>query len=288
MTFSHGCTRRNLIKHGIVTAAGLSLIGSPAIAATDTTPPADDRWRGLKIGVASYTLRSMPLDAALKAIRRVGLKYISIKDFHLPMKSTPAQRREVAEKCKAAGVTPLSCGVIYMKNETEARQAFEYARDTGISTIVCAPTPDLIPALDKMVKEFDMRLAIHNHGPESKEFRSPLDVWPAIENYDKRIGLCIDIGHTLRVGVNPAEAILKCHQRVYDVHFKDISKADPKGGCIEAGRGVMDFKAIFQALLSLKYADLIGIEYEKDGNDPLPGLSETIGYMKGILANIQA
>ncbi|HEX2973494.1 MAG TPA: sugar phosphate isomerase/epimerase, partial [Tepidisphaeraceae bacterium] len=198
------------------------------------------------------------------------------------------QRREVAQKFKAGGVTPLSCGVIYMKNETEAKNAFEYARDAGISTIVCNPEPDMIAGLDKMVKEYDMRLAIHNHGPESKYFRSPLDIWPAIEKYDKRIGLCIDIGHTLRVGVDPAESILKCRERLYDVHVKDISKADPKAGCIEGGRGVIDFKAVFQALLKIQYAGLIGIEYEKDGNDPLPGLSETIGYMKGVLATLPA
>src|SRR5687768_7347647 len=236
MSGVRGVTRRQAIKATALAAAGLPLAsGRHAEAAA-----AADGWRGLKAGVASYTLRKLPLDAAITAIRRVGLSYVSIKDFHLPLNSTAEERKAVAAKFKAAGIIPLSCGNITMQNdEANVRQAFEYARDTGLPTIVCSPHPDSMPILDKMVKEFDIKLAIHNHGPEDKRFPSPHDVWNAVQKYDKRIGFCIDVGHTARAKVDPAEAIRKCRERLYDCHLKDIDSTAPDGKTIEGGRGVL-------------------------------------------------
>jgi sugar phosphate isomerase/epimerase len=140
-----------------------------------------------------------------------------------------------------------------------------------------------MPILDAMVKEFDIRLAIHNHGPEDKRFPSPYDVWKAVERYDRRIGLCIDVGHTTRAKVDPAEAIRKCKDRLYDLHIKDIDSAAPDGHTVEAGRGVIDLPKVLQALLDIRYPHLVSFEYEKDEDDPLPGLAESVGYVKGLL-----
>jgi inosose dehydratase len=276
-------SRRQVIKTGILAAASLPLTGLRLAMAKEPDP-----WRGLKAGVASYTLRKMSLNDAIKAIQRVGLNYVSIKDFHLPLKSTAEERRSVTQKFKDAGITPLSCGNITMQNdEANIRQAFEYARDASLPTIVCSPHPDSMPILDRMVKEFNIKLAIHNHGPEDKRFPSPYDVWKAVLPYDKRIGLCIDVGHTARAKVNPAEAILKCRERLYDLHFKDITSTEPDGGTVEAGRGVLDLKSILQSLLKIQYPYLFSIEYEKDADDPLPGLAETVGYAKALLAGMK-
>ena len=279
--------RRELIKGAAMVA---SMPVTRLAAAEMADPPAaagGDRWRGLKAGVASYTLRKMPLEAAIAAVKRVGLSYVSIKDFHLPLDSTTEQRKAVAAQFKAAGITPLSCGNVGMKNDAaDIRRAFEYARDIGLPTIVCSPEPESMKILDAMVKEFDIKLAIHNHGPEDKKFPSPYDVWTAVQPYDKRIGLCIDVGHTARAKVDPAEAIRKCRERLYDCHLKDIDSTAPDGKTIEGGRGVLDLKSIFRALLDVKYPYLASFEYEKDENDPIPGLSETIGYSKGILAGL--
>lgn len=188
-----------------------------------------------------------------------------------------------------AGLMPLSVGNVSMrKSEDEIRAAFEFARDVGVPTIVCAPTHDFIPFLDKMVKEFDIKLAIHNHGPEDQFFPSPNDVMRAVEDYDERIGLCIDVGHTARAGVDPAEAILKFSHRLYDLHMKDISAMGNKNTPIEAGRGILDLESILAAVVKIKYQGLIGFEYEKDAKDPMPGLAESVGYTKGLLASIKA
>jgi sugar phosphate isomerase/epimerase len=179
-------------------------------------------------------------------------------------------------------------GNVGMKNdEADIRRAFEFARDIGVPTMVCAPDKNSIPILDKIVKEFDIKLAIHNHGPEDKQFPSPYDVMKAVENYDKRIGLCIDIGHTARAGVDPAEAIVKCRERLYDVHLKDISALGNRNTPIEGGRGILNLKSILAALLKIKYQNLAGFEYEKDSKDPAMGLAESVGYTKGLLAGLK-
>ena len=277
--------RRDVVKTAAVAASmPFVRLGAAATAEAAVGASSADPWRGLKAGVASYTLRKLPLDAAIRAIQRVGLRYVSIKDFHLALTSGAAERKAVAARFKEAGITPLSCGNVTMQNDAaDVRRAFEYARDLGLPTIVCSPDPDSLPLLDTMVKEFDIRLAIHNHGPEDKRFPSPYDVWKAVELYDRRIGLCIDVGHTARAKVDPAEAIRKCSERLYDLHIKDIDSTAPDGHTVEAGRGVLDLPKVLRALLDVRYPHLVSFEYEKDEDDPLPGRAESVGYVKGLL-----
>lgn len=281
-------SRRDLLKTGALAAAAIPSVsfGAPAAPTTEEVDP----WLGLKIGVATYTVRELPIDEAIKAVRRVGLKYISIKNVknHIDLTHTTEERKQRAQMFRDAGLVPLSVGNVGMKNdEADVRRAFEFARDIGVPTMVCAPDKNSIPILDKMVKEFDLKLAIHNHGPEDKQFPSPYDVMKAVENYDKRIGLCIDVGHTARAGVDPAEAILKCRERLYDLHMKDISALGNRNTPIESGRGILNSRSILAALLKIKYQGLVGFEYEKDSKDPVPGLAESVGYTKGLLAGLK-
>jgi inosose dehydratase len=277
-------SRRTLLSAG----AGAVLL--PALRTeAQVTPPGTEIWRGLRVGVASYTFRKQPVDVCIAGINRVGLKYVSIKDFHLPMSSTAEQRQAVAKQFRDAGINTLSCGVISTKNdEGNIRAAFQYAKDAGIPTIVGSPDPDSLPIVERMVKEFGIRMAIHNHGPEDKRFPSPYDVWKAVESLDPRVGLCIDVGHTARAGVDPAEAIRKCRERLFDVHMKDLAEPGPKSGVVEVGRGVLDTRAILQALLDIRFQYHVGFEYEKDADDPLPGLAESVGYCRGVMASLRS
>jgi inosose dehydratase len=280
-------SRRAFLQQA-TTIAAAPLLRSAAEANPPSAASGSNPWRGLKIGVASYTFRRFPVEATIRGIQRVGLRYVSIKDAHLPLKSTPGERRAVGQQFRDAGITPLSCGVITLPNEeSRIREAFEYARDLGVPTIVCSPHPDSFSLLDRMVKEFDIRLAIHNHGPEDKRFPTPGDVMKAVEGHDRRIGLCIDVGHTLRAGVNPARAVFQYRDRLYDMHLKDISGADATGKNVEAGRGVLDLRAVFQALLRIQYPFMAEFEYEKDSGDPLPGLAESVGYCKGLVVSLR-
>lgn len=281
-------SRRTMLKLAAATAGSLPL-GAVA-AGAEPAPSTGDPWRGLKVGVASYSYRKLPLDACIKGIQRVALHYVSIKEFHLPLGSSQGQRKEVAQKFRDAGITPISCGVIALKNdESSSRNAFEYARDIGAPTIVCDPAPEALPLLDRLVKQFDIRLAIHNHGPEAKHFKSPYDAWKAVQKFDERIGLCIDVGHSARAGADPAEAIRACKARLYDLHFKDIAdrKGKNAGTEVEVGRGVLDTPAMLQAMLEINYAGHIGFEHEKDPQDPIPGVAESVGYTKGVLREMK-
>ncbi len=244
-----------------------------------------DPWLGLKVGIATYTYSRLPLAAAIAGVVRVGVNYVSIKDAHLPLRSTDQERKAVAKKFRDAGLTPLSCGVVTMTDdEADIRNIFEYARDAGIPTIVCSPRPASLPTLDRMVREFGIRLAIHNHGPEDKTWPSPMDAWRAVQPYDERIGLCIDVGHTARTGLDPTKAIRDFATRLYDLHIKDIAAKEGKSRPVEVGRGVLDVRAMLRALLDIGYAYHVGLEYEKDLNDPIPGAAESIGYIRGTLA----
>lgn len=282
-------SRRYLLKTGALAAAAIPTINLASLGARK--PEGADPWLGLKIGVATYTVRELPIEEAIKAVQRVGLKYISIKNVknHIDLSHTTEERKQRAQMFRDAGLIPMSVGNVAMRmGEADIRRAFEYARDIGVSTIVCAPSRDAIPTLDKMVKEFDIKLAIHNHGPEDKGFfPSPYDVWQAVEKFDKRIGLCIDVGHTARAGVDPAESLIKCRERLYDVHLKDIHALGDRNTPIEGGRGILNLKSILAALLKINYQGLVGFEYEKDSKDPVPGLAESVGYTKGLLAGLK-
>lgn len=282
-------SRRDLLKAGALTALASSfgLSNNSLIDVAGAAAVNGDPFRGLKVGITSYATRKLSLDDTIKAVKRIGLSYISLKDFHLPLKSTKEERKAVGDKVRAAGLNLVGCGVIYLKDEAETRNAFEYAKDAGIPTIVASLDPGSVEILDKFVKEYGTRVAIHNHGPEDKRFPTPDSVADAIAKLDSRIGLCIDIGHTIRTGNDPAQSIRKHAKRLYDLHLKDVTSTEPSGKNIECGRGVIDLPSVMKALLDIKYQNHVALEYEINAEDPVPGMAESIGYVKGILAGMK-
>jgi inosose dehydratase len=240
-----------------------------------------------ELGLASYTLREFNLADTLAMTRRVGLKYICFKSMHLPLDSTPAQIRDTVQKVKDAGLILYGGGVIYMNNEKQVSEAFDYARAAGMKVIVGVPKPDLLPLVNDKVRQYDIKVAIHNHGPTDKTYPTPSSIIEKIGNLDKRIGLCIDIGHTMRAGVDPSVPARKYADRLLDLHIKDVSAANRNGHGVEMGRGVIDIPEFFRTLMSTGYDGIASFEYEKDAKDPLPGLAESVGYARGVLAAIE-
>jgi sugar phosphate isomerase/epimerase len=283
-------TRRAVLTTTALAAAAtlpLGVAGQPQELLQPKVPerPRDDPWRGLRMGVATYSLRGLKVEDAVAAIRRVDLKYASIKDVHLRMEAPQSWRHAVGRKFKEAGITLASCGVVNMTNdEAKLRATFEYAKDIAAPVIVCSPEPAALPALDKLVKEFDIKLAIHNHGPTDTKFPSPYEALKAVEKLDPRVGLCIDVGHTAKAGRDPAQSIRDCRERLYDVHLKDVANPQQRGPEVELGRGHLDVPGVLKALVDIKYAYHVGLEHEKDPKDPVPGLAESVGYAKGVLA----
>jgi inosose dehydratase len=272
------------------------LLGSTALAAATALPTAAfgaatkaerDPFDGLKLGMASYTLRKFTLDQAIAMTKQVGMKYINLKDVHLALKSSPAERQEARKKIEAAGLTLMGGGVIYMKNQAqELRAIFEYAKDAGMPTIVCSPDPEALNTVEKLAKEYKLCIAIHNHGPTDKKYPSPLDVLKLVKDRDACMGICMDVGHTVRIGEDPVAVIKQCSKRLYDFHMKDVTMATAKGTATEVGKGVIDIVAVLKILAKQKFSGHVGLEYEANGDAPMPGVIESVAYMRGVLAAI--
>jgi inosose dehydratase len=276
--------RRNFIK---TTGAGLLAAGMPATTSGSTpvnSPAATDQF---SLAVAGYTFAKINLDQSLAMMKRVGMKYIGLKDFHLPLTSTKEVIDETLAKMKSFGVEPYGVGPIYMKSEAAADQAFSYARLVGVNLVIGVPDVPLLPYVEKKVKEYNFRLAIHNHGPDLPIYPSAEDIWKEIKNLDARIGFCLDIAHTVRLGLDPIETYIKYKERMYDFHIWDVDKPEKAGWCVEAGRGIIDFPKFFKTLRENKYSGTCSLEYGKDMADPLPGIAESIGYFRGVLAGLK-
>jgi len=153
-----------------------------------------------------------------------------------------------------------------------------------VSIIIGVPNHDLIDYSEEKVRAYNIKLDIHNHGPEDKLYPSPDVAYQMINNRDNRMGLCLDIGHAQRAGVDPAKAVLQYGKRIFDLHIKDVTKAENDGQAIEVGRGIIDFKAFVKALRKINYPGHCSIEFEKDMKDPLPGIAESVGYFNGVKA----
>lgn len=274
--------RREFLQIAAATA-GVSAVGLGSPAAS---PAAESSSRKPKfeLGLASYTLRKFDLDQTLSMIERLGLKHVAFKSFHLPLDSSPEQIRNTVAKVKDAGIDLYGGGVIYMRSEEQVHQAFDYAKAAGMRVIIGVPRPEFLPLVNRKVKEYDIKVAIHNHGPTDKVYPVPGSAYEKIKDLDERIGLCNDIGHTMRAGVDPSESIRKYADRLHDLHVKDVSAATAKGHAVEAGRGVIDIPQVLRALIDVDYEGIVSFEYEKDANDPMPGLAESIGYVRGVLA----
>jgi len=240
----------------------------------------------LKLGMASYSFRQFSLDDALKMTNRLGLKHIALKSMHLPYDLDESDLRFAAARVRDAGLNLYGGGVIYMRSEEDVNQAFEYARTAGFQVIIGVPGHELLNLIDQKVKEYDIKLAIHNHGPGDEQYPSPESVYTKVKDLDPRIGLCIDIGHTKRIGLKPAEQALKYADRLHDIHIKDVDAPTAEGTTVEIGRGVIDIPKFLSTLREIKYQGIVSLEYEKDADDPLPGSAESIGYLRGVLSVI--
>jgi inosose dehydratase len=277
-------TRRQFLQVAGITAAA-SLTKSTDSLAQGQQAGAS-AGKSLNLGLASYTLRKFSLDRTLEETARLGLKYIALKSYHLPLESTQAECEKVAEKVKKAGMELYGGGVIYMRNEAEVHRAFDYAKAAGMKVIIGAPEHELLPLVNKKVQEYDIKLAIHNHGPGDKNYPTPASACELIKDLDKRVGLCNDIGHTMRAGIEPAESVERFADRLLDVHIKDVSEATRKGHTVEIGRGVIDIPKVIKTLLKIEYRGVASFEYEKDEDDPFVGLAESVGYVRGVLAAV--
>ena len=254
--------------------------------AQETKPgpqPPSETGEKFKVGMAGYTFVKFDLDKTLETLKKTDVHYLCIKDFHLPFASTDEEIAAFHAKLKARDVTGYAVGPIYMKTEEEVDRAFAYAKRVGVKLVVGVPNYDLLPYVDKKVKEYDFKYAIHLHGPDMPLYPDADDVWNNVKDLDPRIGMCLDIGHDTRNGKDPVADLKKYHTRVFDIHIKDVTGPTKQGYSLEIGRGVIDFPAFVKMLRKVGYTGVCSLEHEKDMTDPFMGIAESIGYFRGVI-----
>ena len=275
-------TRRTFL--GAAGVAGLAATIKPAAARIEQTP-----W-GIKLGLASYTFRKFDRTKAIEMIKAVKTPWLSVKqDAHLQFKLTPEELRQGMQEFQAAGIKVMSAGNTDMtkaKTKDDLKPFFEWARIAGIPMLVIAPTHENMGLVESLVKEYDIKVALHNHGPEDKNFPTPQSVLEVVRKMDARCGLCMDIGHSARTGVDVVKSIAEAGSRLLDMHVKDLADTMKKDSQVDCGDGEMPFPAIFKQLKKMNYQGCVNLEYEINENAPLPGVQRSFSYVRGVLAGL--
>ena len=280
-------SRRNFVQSGALIAMACAAPGTvPALA---EPRPASGKPSPIHLGLATYSFRNFTRAQMIGFLKQLNLADLNVKDVkdHLPM--DPVEEAKALADYAAAGIKLHAAGAIYFRNNEDAdiRAKFEYCKRAGISVIVAGdPTPDMLPRIEKFVKEYDIRIAIHNHGPEDKLWPSPLDVLESLKNTDPRIGCCIDVGHTVRAGTDLVESIHKVGPRLFNMHVKDLADFHAKESQVAVGDGIMPVREMFAALIAINYQGFVDLEYEIHGDDPMPGVIESMSYMRGMLGGM--
>jgi sugar phosphate isomerase/epimerase len=284
--------RRTFLTTAAAGVAGAA-IGLPALpslvraadspAHSSAAPPHE-----VKLGVASYSLREFPLDRALEMVKTLRTPYVNFKSVHVPYEKSAEELAAIRKQIEDDGFKIVGGGTITFNEDTDAgvEKYFAYAKAAGMPTIVCTMPVTTLPRVEKFAKQYGIKVAIHNHGTEDKIFPSPYDVLKHVKSMDPLMGLCMDIGHTVRTGTDPVKAVLDAGPRLHDMHAKDLADMSRRDSQVAVGEGKLPIAAIFQALQTIKYPGYVNLEYEINAKDPLPGMQISFAHMRGVLAGL--
>src|SRR3984957_13923633 len=280
--------KMTLSRRDFVRSSALAAAACATSTRVHAAPPSETA-SPVRLGVCSYTFRNFDRAQLIAYMKQLNLSELNAKDVkdHLPM--DPTAEATAVEDYHAAGIQLHAAGAIYFTKDDDAdiRSKFEYCTRAAIPVPAAAyPAPDFLPRIEKFVKEYYIRFAIHNHGPEDKIWHSPLDVLKVVGSMDPRMGCCIDIGHTARAGTDVVEAIRQVGPRLFNMHTKDLTNFQSKESQVAVGDGLMPMRRIFETLIETKYDGFVDLEYEVHGDDPMPGVISSFAYMRGVLAGM--
>jgi sugar phosphate isomerase/epimerase len=269
-------------RRGFLLGAGA--LGLAPLRGETTNNGRDD----IKLAVATYSLRGYQRDLAIKMIKELNVRYASVKEYHLPYNDTTEQLAHGRKKFQEAGIEIVAGGVIYLTkdNDADIRRYFEYAKACGMPMMAIGPTAETMPRIERFVKEYNIKIAIHNHGPEDKHFPTPQSALRIVKDMDARCGICIDAGHAARAGADVVESIREAGARLFDMHIKDLRAIQKDSGCA-VGEGVLPITAMFKELKRMNYAGTVSLEYEIEEDNPFTGMKASFAYMRGVLAGLR-
>jgi len=279
---SNDFPRRTFLRIAALGAAGAALT-KPGTAGALAVAPSE-----LKLGVASYSLRAFSRAQAIQMTKQLGVRYINLKSMHLPYESSPAEIAAARQEIAAAGLEIVGGGLITFETDTDdgVRKYFDYAKAAGMPVMVSTCKVSVLPRVEKFAKLYNIKVAIHNHGPEDGDFPSPYDVLKTAKGMDPRIGLCIDLGHTVRTGTDVVRAVVDAGPRLLDIHAKDLADLKVKESQCIVGEGNIPIAEVFRQLEAMRYSGYVNLEYEIDEKDPMPGMKQSFAYMRGVLAGL--
>ena len=277
-------TRRTFIRKGLLGASAVTMMAAPAASAfagRSKRAAGTDRFA---LGIAGYSFVHFDIDESLAMMKRMDVHYLCIKDFHLPLESTDEEIAAFHAKLAESGVTGYAVGPLYMtKSKAEIDRAFDYAKRVGVKLIIGIPNKEDLGYISEKTAEYDIHYALHNHGPEDELYPNATSIFELVKDLDPRMGLCFDMGHNMRDGQDPVRDLERYHERIFDIHLKNVTAADKAGWTCELGRGVIDIPAFVEMLRKVGYDGKCSLEFEKDMEDPLAGLAESAGYFRGVL-----
>ena len=275
-------TRRAFLH--TIPAAAAAAAASPNTSAAASSAPA------IRFGIASYSFREFSRRLCIQYTKQLGISLLTIKEFHALYRSTPEELDRARREFAAAGLTLTGGGTVYMLKEDpeDVKFYFEYARRLGLPMMNVGPTAKTLPIIEKFAREYDIKIAVHNHGPEDRHFPAPSDALKLIKDMDPRMGVCVDVGHTTRTGRDIIETIRECGSRLIDVHIKDLKDLMGKDSQVDVGDGNMPVAGIFKELIRMNYQGVVHLEYEINADNPMPGMIKSFAHMRGILAGLRA
>ena len=272
--------------------ASVAGVGAATLCGTVTAADAKDPYLGLKMGIQSYSLREFKAEAALEHSKSLGLKYWESFGSHLPISSVPKQIEAHKELLAKYGITLVAYGVLgFDSNENAAREKFDFAKVMGIKSLSADPNPDkaTFDLLDKLCAEYDIAIAIHNHGPGHR-YNKISDVEKVVKDRHPKVGACVDTGHYLRSDEDPVEAIERFGKRVFGCHLKDVKTTEVDGKRQKqfkiAGEGDLKVVDLLKALKKLDYQYCLALEYEENAKNPLPDIEACLKHVRECAAKV--
>ena len=277
--------RRNFFLRSAAAAAPFA-VGAAAGSAQAAVSGSGE----IKLSVATYSFRSFQRDLCIKYVKQLGIDYVDIKEFHLSQTDPPAAITAGRKAFDKAGLKVVGGGNISLQEPDEAglRKHFEYAKLAGFPMMITAPNHENLKIIEKLAKEFDIKVAIHNHGPEDKHFPSPKNVLDAVKNMDSRMGLCMDIGHASRAGADIVQSVADAGPRLFELHMKDLADPMVRDSQVPVGDGKLPIPALFKQLIKIGYQGVCSLEYEIDADNPFPGMQKSFAYMRGVVAGLKS
>jgi sugar phosphate isomerase/epimerase len=267
-------TRRTFLATAAAVAAARAASGATS---------EEHHWSDVRLGVATYSLRQFSRADAIQIIKSLGVKYVNVKSMHMPYDATPQELAAARAEFEAAGLQIIGGGNVSLRgDENEVKKMLTYAKNAGFPIVICAPRTDNLDIVEKYAMQFDLKIAIHNHGPKDN-FPNGTAVLKAVKNMDPRMGLCYDIGHAAQTGVNVVEEIKAAGPRIYDVHMKDMTSLDDNENWVDVGEGKIPVPEIFLTLKKMRYPGTVDLEYEINPKAPQQGMAKSFAYMRGVL-----